>query len=308
MTFAVAGVTLPVLLPVAWAVFVGLVFSTVGAAGGILAAVGHLTVFGMTDANTVKPMSQLLVIVSPLVAVPAYWRQRRLVLAVALLIGTGSVAGALLGSWYSKTHLATMQQYRALFGLLTLAIALRLVWETTRRFRSRHARLREASAAFEESRRTPAHTAPAPGTVWHFPRLDVVLSGHVFPCAVPSLVGTGAAVAFVSAALGVGGGFLLVPYLASWLGLPMFVVAGTSALAVLVASVTSVANYLYLGVRVDWALAGLELTGVVVGSLLGPWLSQYLRERWLRLALAAVLGYIGVAYVVPDWLGRWLGA
>ena len=297
------------LLPFAWALLVGLVFSLVGAAGGILAAVGHLTVFGLVDANTVKPMNQLLVIASPLVSVPAYWRQRRLVLAAALLIAVGSVAGSILGSWYSTNHLASMQAYRWLFGLLTLGIAARLLYETTGRFRARHARLREASKAFEagHSRGRGGARAQAVETRWRFPQLEVILSGQTFPCPVPGLVATGFVVAFVAAALGVGGGFLLVPYLASWLGLPMFVVAGTSALAVLVASLVSVANYLYLGARIDWLLAALELAGVMLGSLLGPWVSQYMRERWLRLVLAVVLAYIGIAYTLPSGLGRWLG-
>ncbi len=42
----------------------------------------------------------------------------------------------------------------------------------------------------------------------------------------------------------------------------MFILAGTSSLAVLVASVTSVENYLYLKVRVEWVLAAIELIGV----------------------------------------------
>ncbi|MBI1736543.1 MAG: sulfite exporter TauE/SafE family protein [Candidatus Rokubacteria bacterium] len=306
MTFDVAGVTVSPLVPFAWALFVGLVFSTIGAAGGILAAVGHITVLGVADANVVKPMSQLLVVVSPLVSVPAYWRQRRLVIAVALLIGGGAVAGSLLGSWYSTRYLGSMRDYRVAFGVLTLLIALRLWYESTARFRARNARLRETAKAFERTR------AGAPGgaraeTRWRFPGLDVVLAGHVFPCNVASLVLTGGVVAFVSAALGVGGGFLLVPYLTSWLGLPMFVVAGTSALAVLVAALVSVGNYLYLGVRVDWLLAAVEVAGVVLGSLLGPWVSRYMREGWLRLALALVLAYIGVAYTLPGGLGWWLG-
>ena len=119
-----------------------------------------------------------------------------------------------------------------------------------------------------------------------------------------SAVLAGFLIAFVSAALGVGGGFLLVPYLASWLQLPMFLVAGTSALSVLVASLVSVGNYLYLGVRIDWLLAMVELGGVVVGSLAGPWVSGYMREQWLRLILAVVLFYTGISYAGGAWLAR----
>ena len=46
----------------------GLVFSTVGAAGGVLASVGMISVFGIQ--NLVKPMAQALTLVTPLIAVP----------------------------------------------------------------------------------------------------------------------------------------------------------------------------------------------------------------------------------------------
>lgn len=47
MDFPVAGVTVSPLVPFGWALFTGVVFSMVGAAGGILAAVGHISVLGI---------------------------------------------------------------------------------------------------------------------------------------------------------------------------------------------------------------------------------------------------------------------
>ncbi len=44
--------------------FAGFVFSTVGAAGGILASFGFITVLHIHAANSVKVMSQILVVVS----------------------------------------------------------------------------------------------------------------------------------------------------------------------------------------------------------------------------------------------------
>lgn len=64
-------------LPFAWGGLVGLVFSLVGAAGGILASFGLISVLGLTDANQVKPMAQVLTLATPLVAVPSYFRQCR---------------------------------------------------------------------------------------------------------------------------------------------------------------------------------------------------------------------------------------
>lgn len=313
MTFAAAGISLNPLIPFFWALFVGLVFSTVGAAGGILAGVGHMTIFGIADANMIKPMNQLLVIVSPLIAVPAYWRQQRVVFGLGLLLGLGSIFGSIFGSWYSKNYLPAMHQYQPLFGLLVLFISLRLFYETTRRFQERNKKIRESSRAFEAKIRGltgQRRNSSADGmleTTCSLCKLKIIFLGHEFSFNPVWPVVSGFVISVISSALGVGGGFLLVPYMASWLGLPMFIVAGTSALGVFVASVTSVGSYLYLGVKVDWTLALLELSGVVVGSLLGPWVSRYMKERFLRLLLAAVLLYIAVGYTLGGWVKAWFG-
>jgi len=77
----------------------------------------------------------------------------------------------------------------------------------------------------------------------------------------------------------------------------MFIVAGTAALAIAVSSVTSIANYMRLGVELDIPLLLLLLTGTVVGAWIGPWLSRHLQERWLQGILSLVLLLIGLRYL-----------
>lgn len=81
-----------------WGFIVGLIFSTVGAAGGILAGVGHISIFGIRDANLVKFYNQFLVALSPLISLPLYLKQRRVALWLALLLAVGSIVGASLGA------------------------------------------------------------------------------------------------------------------------------------------------------------------------------------------------------------------
>src|SRR6056300_726809 len=98
MSFETAGIVLPVWLPLLWGVVVGLVYSTVGAAGGILASVGLITVFGIQNPNLVKPMAQVLTLVTPLIAVPLYMRQFRVVYILSALLCVGGIVGAFIGS------------------------------------------------------------------------------------------------------------------------------------------------------------------------------------------------------------------
>ena len=79
--------------------------------------------------------------------------------------------------------------------------------------------------------------------------------------------------------------------------LPMAIVAGTAALAIFISSVTSIGNYLRLGVELDVPLLALMLTGTVAGSFLGPVLSKYFREAGFKTLLVTVLALIGLRYL-----------
>lgn len=306
MEFAVAGVTVNPILLILWSLFVGYVFSTVGAAGGILAGVGHISIFGITNANTVKPMNQVLTLISPMISSPLYFRERRLVVPAAIALGLGGIVGALIGSNLSHTYLADMSSYKPFFGVITLFIAVKIWSEMLPSAQDKQKKIKQANKAFEDK----VKELRAAGKMNELKDIGVKFSetgisntftfaGQTFKYNAFSPFLAGLLVAIVSAALGVGGGFLLVPYLTSILGLPMFIVAGTSTLSILVTSATSIGNYIRMGSSLDFAMLGFEVIGVIIGSYLGPVLSKYIKGQYLKIFLAVVLTYIGLKYLLP---------
>ena len=299
MVFEIAGITLPIWLPLLWGILVGLIFSTVGAAGGILASVGLISVMGVQDPNLVKPMAQALTLATPLVAVPGYYRQCRVVTSLAVLMGSGGILGALVGSTLSAAYLSDMNLFRLAFGGFILLIALQIAWKLFSRSRNGNTRAELAAAAFEALVREGG--SPCSIGVRHLQyslrNIDFEFGGERFSYSPWVPFFTGAGIAVISSALGVGGGFLLVPFMVILLGLPMFIVAGTAALAIAVSSVTSIANYMRLGVELDIPLLVFLLTGTLVGAWIGPVLSRYLHERWLQSILSLVLLLIGLRYL-----------
>jgi hypothetical protein len=111
-------------------------------------------------------------------------------------------------------------------------------------------------------------------------------------------------IAALASFLGIGGGFLFVPFLTSIAGLPMFLVAGTSALTVLVGMVISVFTYMVIkGVPVFWPLIGVELVGIFVGSMIGPRTSKYIPDIWLKRIFVVLAIYVGLRYTTKGFLG-----
>jgi uncharacterized membrane protein YfcA len=109
-----------------WGTLVGLVFSLVGAAGGILASFGLITLMGV---NSIKPMAQILSLATALVFIPSYIRRRAAVMPLALTLSAGGVMGAVVGSTLSNQYLSDMSTFKPLFGALTLIIGAQIIWE-----------------------------------------------------------------------------------------------------------------------------------------------------------------------------------
>ena len=102
----------------------------------------------------------------------------------------------------------------------------------------------------------------------------------------------------------VGGGFLIVPFLTAVAGLPMYLVAGTSALAVLVGMITSIFTYMVVKeVPIFWPLIGVELAGILVGSFVGPRTSKYISDIWLKRLFVLLAFYVGIRYTSKGFLG-----
>jgi len=112
----------------------------------------------------------------------------------------------------------------------------------------------------------------------------------------------------LSSFLGIGGGFLYVPFLTSVIGLPMYIVAGTSALAVLLSMVTSVFSYVVLkGTFISWSLVGVEMAGVAVGAFIGPKTQKYIPEKILKWIFVVLAVYVGLRYFSKGFFGQsWL--
>jgi uncharacterized protein len=120
-----------------------------------------------------------------------------------------------------------------------------------------------------------------------FPRSRLYIS--VIP---PILLGV--FVGILSAVMGVGGGFILVPAMIYLLGMAARVVIGTSLVMILAVSAATTMVHALTTRSVDIVLAALLLVGGVIGAQYGAILATRVKPDLLRLALAVIILLVGL--------------
>ncbi len=310
---------LNLLLGLAWAIWVGWIFSTVGAFGGVMAGVGHISVFGLGDyakslgkdmqlnklvTDSIRVSNQWLVGLSAALSTWNYYKMGRLVLPLGIALAIGSIGGSWLVPILTAGKI-NLSAYVGYFGLFVLVLGAYLFYETTPRGQRSKKKASEAAKAFQASVKAQKDGGKVDMKemgvrVKKFTptRCDFTFFGVEFNFNPIGPILGGFIISGIAAFLGVGGGFMLVPFMTSVTGLPMYLVAGTSAMAVFIGMINSIASYMTAkSIPVDWSFIGAELVGIVIGSIIGPRTSKYIPDIWLkRLFILAAL-YVGIRYV-----------
>ncbi len=309
-----------------WGVWVGWIFSSVGAFGGIMAGVGHISVFGLSDyaatfkktsptlnkllTDSIRTSNQYLVALSALISSFTYWRMGRLVLPLGLCLALGGILAGYLVPLLTVGKM-DVSLYVGFFGIIVFAVAFVLFYETTPRGQESRKAARAAAKAFEEAHIkkggavSDEHAQGVRVTGWGLSRITFTFYGAEFSFNPIWPILGGFVINGISALIGVGGGFLYVPFLTSVAGLPMFIVAGTSALAVLVGMIVNIFNMMVVRqVPVDFLLIFTELIGIAIGSVLGPVTSKKIPEVWLKRLFVVLAVYVGIGYLTKGFLGK----
>jgi len=274
---------------VLWGIFVGVVFSSIGAGGGILTSFCLISIVGFADPNNVKAMTQIIVLAAALTFVPGYIRNSVLVWPLGLLLAVGGLLGAWVGSSLSSIYLADMNTFRPLFGVLTLVIGAQIASKLYRSWNEQVSGQPVAGSATSQAvgNLSFSHAALSfsyLGLDYRVPAWSPLLAGFL--------------IAMVAAVFGVGGGFLLVPYMSSLLGLPMHIIPATSGIAIIVSLLASIWNYLSFGAHLEMTVLLPLLAGTVLGALAGPFVNRWMKNSSLQAALALIIAIIGLRYIL----------
>ncbi len=302
-----------------WAIWVGWIFSTVGAFGGIMAGVGHLTIFGLADyarefkftqpalnkflTDSIRVSNMFLVGLSALVSTINYARMRRIVAPLAIALAVGAVGGA-VGIAELTAGKVSLKEYLGYFGLAVLLVAACMWYGTTARARAKRKAAQEAARRFEEAARRGRETDGV--RILRFRLTECLFTFYGVEFRFNPLLAAlgGFGIAVIAVFLGIGGGFLLVPFMTDVVKLPMFIVAGTSAFVVLIKMLVGIFTYMAVeGVRIWWPLVSVELVGIFIGSMIGPRTQKYIPDLWLKRLFVLLALYVGIRYISKGFLG-----
>jgi uncharacterized protein len=257
---------------------VGFLSGMFGVGGGFLLT-PLLIFYGIPPAVAVATQSNQIT-ASSVSGVLVHLRRRNVDVKLGLLLTLGGVAGSMLGVWI----FAVLQQ----LGQVDLIIALSYVIllgtvgglmlaESVRALL--RARMGQPVATRRPRHHTWVHGLPLK---MRFKRSKLFVS--VIP-----IVAIGAGVGVLTAVMGVGGGFIMIPAMIYILRVPTNVVIGTSLLQILIVTAVVTVLHATTSQTVDAVLALLLMTGGVIGAQFGAQAGQKLRGDQLRALLALLV-------------------
>ena len=109
------------------------------------------------------------------------------------------------------------------------------------------------------------------------------------------LILEGFSAGFMSGLLGIGGGIINVPVLAS-IGIPIHSAVATSTFSIFFTSISSALKHYFLGnIEIIWAI--ILIPGIITGAQIGAKFAKKIKAKHLRLAFALFLIVIAIAMI-----------
>jgi hypothetical protein len=270
-------------LSVNWLIMIGLglgvgfLSGMFGVGGGFLMT--PLLVFSGIPSTVAVATTLSHVTASSMSGALAQWRKRAIDFTMAGVMLAGGVAGTLFGVWLfalmrrqGQMDLIVSLSYVVMLGGIGIIM------------------LRESLATLKAYRSGNRISARPVNHVWihGLPLKMRFRQSRLYISVIPPVV-IGFVIGALSAIMGIGGGFIIVPAMIYLLRMPTNVVMGTSLVQIIaVTAITTVlqatSNY-----SVDIVLALLLIAGGVVGAQLGVRAGAKLRGEQLRLLMAVVV-------------------
>ena len=313
IAFPLANVRVPIWHLIWMGFWTGYTMAVVGEAAGIFALPYTMSILQFTTPS-VTPTTQLLTFLNPFGALFGFRRNRQLNLDLAKWVCFGGIAGGLIGPFIRITILSDTEPFVFAVGLALLAAGLHLSLAALRGFRSRktgdglEARFHK-EAQEQRAKGLAPSGIPAGEPIKTIARdaghFTIEYWGEQWRISQLTLTITGLLVGVISAALGVGGGFLLVPIFSAIYRLPMYVLVAATIPYVIVLSAVGlftysviIPNFTDTRIAPEWAWGFFAAAGGILGAWCAAKTQRFVPEHLLKLMLGGITGIVGALYIV----------
>jgi uncharacterized membrane protein YfcA len=248
---------------------IGTLGTLIGAGGGFVIVPLLVLLEPQWSTDQVTAFSLAVVTANASVGALSYWRQGRVDPFSFPLYTLAAIPGSILGAF--ATAYVPRAFFDPIFGAVLIAIGF---WLFVR-----------------------PGSSDAGGHTGYFQRVLVERGGRRYEWSFDPRIGFAGstAVGFFSSLLGIGGGIIHVPLLATVLGFPAHVATATShAVLAVTAGIATVVHILRGDYRATWPLVAAVAGGAAAGAPLGARLSAFVPGAVILRILAAALGFVGL--------------
>ena len=210
----------------------------------------------------------------------AHWRKKNVDIKMGVFLLTGGLVGSTVG--------VNLFNYLKNYGQIDLVIQLLFIFFLgfvgfSMAFESAKTTIKQYRSITLKRKKLHQHS-------W-FHGLPFKVRFHrskLYISAIPPVL-IGFVVGVMSAMMGVGGGFIMIPAMVYILGMPTSVVVGTSLFQIIFVTANATFFQSYINYNVDVVLSALMIFGGVIGAQIGVILGSRLKAEYLRGILAILV-------------------
>ncbi len=277
-------------------VFIGMV---VGALSGLFGVGGGFLMTPLLIFLGIPPIVAVgseapHVLASSVSGVIAHWRKKNVDFKMGFFLLSGGIIGSTLGvnlfkllKTYGQIDIVIQFLFLIFLGFIGISMAFESAKTTIKNY--------QTTSAIRTKLHQHSWVHGLPFKL-RFHRSKLYIS------AIPPIL-IGFFVGVLSAMMGVGGGFIMIPAMVYILGMSTNVVVGTSLFQIIFVTANSTFFQSYLNQNVDIVLSALMILGGVIGAQIGVRIGSKLKAEYLR-GILAILVLLVCAKILTDLILR----